>query len=223
MLLEWLLALMLLILTAPLMAGIALVILAADGRPVFYREPRVGRDGQRFSLIKFRTLRSEAGPAVAPVGDARIFPPAQVLRRWRLDELPQFLHVLRGDMALVGPRPLPVQQANTLPPETRARLFSVRPGITGASALAFLGDDAALAVVDNAEQRYLSEVLPVKVALDIEYIEHWSLRADFALLLKTVYQIASRSAREASSDRVTRLLAARVPGPGHGRRAFPPG
>ena len=205
-LLEWMLALALLLLLALPMALVALIVLVADGVPILHREQRLGRHGRRFTLAKFRTLRSSDGASVAPVGDSRIFPAAAPLRRWRLDELPQLLNVLRGDMALVGPRPLPARHAEALPPETRSRLLQVRPGVTGRSALAFLGDDVALGGVDDFEERYLRDVLPAKVALDVDYLDHWSLGADFALLAQTLRQIVSRSARERSRDRVRRLL-----------------
>ena len=210
LLLEWPLALALLLLAAPLMFAIALLIRVTDGPPVFYREQRVGRNEKCFCLIKFRTLRGAGGASIAPAGDCRIFPAAAALRRWRLDELPQLLNVLSGDMALVGPRPLSPRHADTLRRETRARLCSVRPGITGPSALAFLGDDVALQGIDNAEGRYLAELLPAKAAMDVDYVDHWSLLADGALLLKTLTQIGSRRARTESRDHVAKLLAAVV-------------
>lgn len=205
-LLEWPLALLMLAVSAPLLAVIAGVILATAGRPVLYRETRLGRHARKFRLIKFRTLTRADGPSVAPENDVRIFPAARYLRRWRLDELPQLINVLRGEMSLVGPRPLSEKHADRLGDEHRNRLLSVRPGITGPAALAFLADDAVLSECEDPEGVYLSTLLPAKVALELNYIEGWSLLLDARLLALTLIQLWSKAAREKSCERVARIL-----------------
>jgi lipopolysaccharide/colanic/teichoic acid biosynthesis glycosyltransferase len=207
-LLEWPLALLLMILSLPLMLVLAAVILVSDGSPVFYREQRLGRGGPSFSLIKFRTLRGHAGGSIAPDDDARIFPVGLLLRRWRLDEFPQLINVLKGDMSLVGPRPLSLNHAPCVGQEALSRLLSVRPGITGASALAFLADDAVMSGHGDAEGLYLRHLLPAKIALELDYLDRWSLMVDARILGLTLLQLWSPSARARSAERVSRILAA---------------
>ena len=208
-LLEWPLALLILVICAPLLAVIAGVILATARGPVFYHETRLGRHGRAFRLTKFRTLTRPDGPSVAAENDGRIFPAARFLRRWRLDELPQLIHVLRGDMSLVGPRPLSLKHAGRLSDADRARLLVVRPGITGPAALAFLADDAVLSEYENPEGVYLRTLLPAKIALELDYIERWGLLVDARLLALTLLQLWSKGAREKSRERVARILSGR--------------
>jgi lipopolysaccharide/colanic/teichoic acid biosynthesis glycosyltransferase len=206
-LLEWPLALLLLILSLPLQFVLAAMVVAGDGSPVLYREQRLGRGGRIFLLIKFRTLRQCGGRSIAPDDDARIFPVGLWLRRMRLDEIPQLLNVVMGDMSLVGPRPLSVDHAARIGEESLSRLLSVRPGITGAAALAFLADDAVMSGRGNAEAVYLQRLLPAKVALELDYLQHWGLMVDARLLGLTLLQVWSRSARRRSRQRVSRILA----------------
>lgn len=209
LLLEWPLALLLLILSLPLLLVLSLIILLSDGRPVFYREQRLGRGGRPFTVIKFRTLRRNGDRSIAPDDDTRIFPAGRLLRRWRLDEFPQLVLVLKGDMSLVGPRPLSLPHAARVDAERLSRLLSVRPGITGASALAFLADDAVLKGQENAEAIYLDRLLPAKVDLERDYLDHWSLAVDARILWLTLLQLWSRTARDHSREKVTRILSTR--------------
>lgn len=199
-------ALLLLVAAAPLLACLALVLLLAQGRPLLHREARVGLYEREFMLLKFRSMLDRPGPQVAPDDDSRVTPPGRWMRRSRLDELPQLLNVLRGEMSLVGPRPLPLSHAASLSAAERASLFSVRPGITGESALAFLGDDVALSGCEHPEFRYLEKLLPAKVALELDYISRWSLAEDLRLLFATATHLWSRRAREQSRDRARALL-----------------
>ena len=109
-------------------------------------------------------------------------------------------------MSLVGPRPQIPAHVAALPADDAAELLAVRPGVTGASALTFIGDDAALAGSSNAEAVYLERILPAKAALELDYLRHWSLRADAWLLLRTVAQLWSPAARRRSREMVKTLL-----------------
>lgn len=206
-LLDRLLALLLLVALAPLLLAIALLVLVTSGAPVLHREPRLGLAGHTFTLRKFRSLRSAAGPGIAADDDARLTRVGRLLRRWRLDELAGLANVLTGDMSLVGPRPLSPRHADALPDTQLSALLSVRPGVTGVSALAFMADDEVLAGRPDPEALYLARILPAKAALEQDYLAHWSLGLDLQLLGRTLLETWSPRARRRSRERVSRLLA----------------
>ncbi len=197
----------------PLLLVLALVVALSAGRPVLYREYRVGRRGVPFPQYKFRTLRSgSAGlSTVAPEDDPRIVGAGRWLRRWRLDELPQLFNVLRGDMSLVGPRPMPRAHADRLPPGQRDRILSVRPGLTDAAALHFLAEDAALAGRPDAEALYLECLLPAKARMQVDSLTRWSLWDDLRILWQTLVSLWSPATRAGSAGAMQELLAARSP------------
>lgn len=197
-----------LMLFGPLMLLIATVVLLRNGPPVIHRETRIGREGQPFTLLKFRTLRLGTGSeqSVAAEGDWRIEPFGQCLRRWRLDEFPQLVNVLRGEMSLVGPRPLPEAHATTVPVELLGELGTFAPGLTSRASVLFLAEDAVLAGRPDAEQLYLEAVLPAKLATELEYVREWSLAADLCILLQTVARVWSPRAREQSYRLISQLL-----------------
>ena len=195
-------------LALPLLVTVALLVLFADGAPLLYREYRVGRGGHLFVLYKFRTLRPGSGGdcSVAPEDDPRISAMGRWLRRWRLDELPQLFNVLRGDMSMVGPRPMPPVHAAALLPGQREMVLSVRPGVTDPAAVRFLAEDAVLAGRGEAERLYLEYFLPAKARLQIASIEHASFAGDLAIILQTLALIWSRRARERSAAELRSLL-----------------
>jgi len=162
-----------LVATAPLQAVVALAVLAKHGRPVLFRQPRPGKDGRVFELVKFRTMLL---PDARRVSDAdRLTPLGRFLRSTSLDELPTLWNVLKGDMSLVGPRPLLVQYLERYSPE-QARRHEVRPGITG------------LAQVRGRNNLDWDD----KFALDVEYVDHRSLGLDLRILWETVAVVLLR-------------------------------
>ncbi|HHU39304.1 MAG TPA: sugar transferase [Propionibacterium sp.] len=172
-----------LVATAPLQAVVALAVLAKHGRPVLFRQPRPGKDGRVFELVKFRTMLL---PDARRVSDAdRLTPLGRFLRSTSLDELPTLWNVLKGDMSLVGPRPLLVQYLVRYSPE-QARRHEVRPGITG------------LAQVRGRNGLDWDE----KLALDVEYVDHRSLALDLRILWETVAVVLLRRGISAE-DHVT--------------------
>ncbi len=176
-----------LLLLAPLFVLLALYIRWDSPGPAFYRAVRVGRNGATFCLYKFRSMRIDAaqtGPAVTAQGDCRVTRTGAFLRRTKLDELPQLLNVLRGEMSLVGPRPEDPRYVALYTPAQR-RLLAVRPGITGAASLAFRHEEQLLASPDW-ERVYVEEVLPAKLAIDLAWLERRSLAGDIALIMRTV-------------------------------------
>ncbi len=179
----------------PLMLVAALAIKFSSPGPVFFRQVRVGKDGKTFSLLKFRTMihgRRNAGPGLTQSGDPRIFPVGRWLRKWKLDELPQFLNVIKGDMSLVGPRPDLPEYLAVLEGKQR-EIFWIRPGITGSATLKFRHEEALLAQVPPEELRefYISRVLKEKVQLDLEYSEQATFFSDAQMLLRTLASIVS--------------------------------
>ena len=134
----------------------AILILLSDGRPVFFRQKRVGRHGELFDILKFRTMEIESGgPAITAAGDRRVTLVGAKLRRYKLDELPQFFCVLRGHMSLIGPRPeVPeyVEPADDL----WETVLQMRPGITDLASLAYRNEEAMLALADDPEALYRS-------------------------------------------------------------------
>jgi lipopolysaccharide/colanic/teichoic acid biosynthesis glycosyltransferase len=162
---------------APVMAAVAVAVAVALGRPVFFRQERPGLNGRPFRLIKFRTMLDSVDPEGKPLDDAqRLTRFGRFLRASSLDELPELWNVLRGDMSLVGPRPLLMRYLPLYSPE-QARRHEVRPGLTGWSQV-------------NGRNA-LS--WPDKLALDIWYVDHRSFRLDFKILLMTVAKVLGRS------------------------------
>ena len=175
---------MLLVLLSPLLAGCALVLLAADGPPLLFRQERVGRGGRPFRILKFRTMRPASGPEVTAAGDPRITPLGRRLRRTKLDELPQLWNVLCGEMSLVGPRPEVPSYVRAEPRAFRA-VTRVRPGIVDWASLIFRDEEAILARRAAEPDFYRRILLPRKLALARLYAARSSPGLDLRLLLAT--------------------------------------
>jgi sugar transferase EpsL len=173
-----------LVLGAPLIAATAALVYADVGRPVVFRQNRVGRGGKIFELIKFRTMRDAVGPDGEPLPDGeRLGRIGRLIRASSLDELPQLINVLRGEMSLVGPRPLLVEYLPRYSPE-QARRHDVQPGITG--------------LAQVAGRNGLS--WPEKFALDVYYVDHQSLALDLVILARTVAAVIRRDGISAAGQ-----------------------
>lgn len=175
-----------LIVLAPLFLVIAAMIKVASPGPVFHRGQRVGKDGAPFALFKFRSMRAgsaAAGPGITRSGDERITPVGSWLRRSKLDELPQLLNVLRGEMSLVGPRPEDPRYVALYSPEQR-RILSVRPGITSAASVQYRHEESILNGADW-EKQYVNEVMPAKLRIDLEYLDRRTMASDMGILWRT--------------------------------------
>ena len=152
---------------SPLLGGVALAIWAVDGRPVLFTQRRAGRDGEPFRIYKFRTL--ETGPTDPTRPADHTIPLGDLLRRWALDELPQLWNVLRGEMSLVGPRPVPLSHVERYGPYERRRLH-VRPGLTGWAQI----------------QGRNALPWPERIEHDRWYVQHRSLGTDLRILARTL-------------------------------------
>lgn len=175
-----------LVLLSPALLLIALAIRFTSPGPALYSQARVGRGGRTFRLLKFRSMRSAMnGAPITADDDRRITPVGRFLRHRKLDELPQLVNVLRGDMSLVGPRPeVPEFVAHYT--EEQKQVLSVRPGLTGAATLAFRHEEKLLAGRPNVVDYYLAEVMPAKLEIELRYLRQRSLLTDVLLLLRTV-------------------------------------
>ena len=171
-------------LVLPVAAVCAVTVWAVDGTPVLFRQARVGRRGRPFEILKFRTMRPAAGPLVTARGDPRITGLGRWLRRTKLDELPQWWNVLRGDMSLVGPRPeLPAYVAAE--PRSYRMIADLRPGITDWASLVFHDEESVLQRHAATPEFYQRKLLPRKLALARLYHRRLSLGTDLVILAAT--------------------------------------
>ncbi len=170
---------------------------------LFYVQKRVGRNGKLFDMIKFRTMIPDAdkiGLGITDANDSRITPIGKVLRKYRLDELPQLLNVLKGDMSLVGPRP-EIQRYTDLYNDEQRRVLSVKPGITGLSQLEGIHEEEELAAAEargeNKEEYYIREIMPRKIAVDLRYIDtKYSIWNDISLIIQIFKKLAKAGKRD---------------------------
>ena len=185
-----------LLLCGPLLVGLAVWVKIDSRGPVFFRQERVGLGGKLFRIHKFRTMRHDApgsGPAITASGDARITRAGHFLRRYKLDELPQLIDVLKGDMSLVGPRPEVPMYVARYPPGTKEKVLSVKPGITDEASILYMDESRVLAEAEDPEWSYIHEVLPVKLRLYEQYADNHSLQGDIRIIGKTILGILGRT------------------------------
>ncbi|MCI6373548.1 MAG: sugar transferase [Bacteroidaceae bacterium] len=169
-----------------LMLLVAICIKVKMPGPVLFRQQRVGREGRLFTLVKFRTmLVNHGGNSVSVAGESRITPLGSMLRRWKLDELPELWNVLLGDMSFVGPRPDVPGYADTLTGEDR-EILQLRPGITGPASMKYRNEEEILSAVENP-QKYNDEVIfPDKVRINRLYLHDHSFFLDLKMIVATV-------------------------------------
>lgn len=158
---------------------------------VFFSQKRVGKNGVSFRLLKFRSMYVNAesiGRITVGSRDVRITKVGYYLRKYKLDEFPQFINVLKGEMSIVGPRP-EVQEYVDLYTESQRKILQVKPGITDLASLAYFHENELLANSENPQQTYMKEVLPAKIKLNEEYLMNPSFFNDLSIILKTVAKI----------------------------------
>jgi lipopolysaccharide/colanic/teichoic acid biosynthesis glycosyltransferase len=180
---------------SPLLALIALAIRSDSKGPVLYRAVRVGRDGQPFRMLKFRTMVTDAeklGGSSTPEDDPRITRAGRMLRRLKLDELPQLFNVVKGDMSLVGPRPQVQWAVDRYTTEER-QVLSVRPGITDPASLRFTNEAEILRGSLDPDKDYMEKIHPEKMRLSLDYVANRSLAGDAAIIARTMGRIIAGS------------------------------
>lgn len=187
-------ALTVIVVTFPVWAIVALRIRLHDGGPVLYRATRIGRHGRPFMMHKFRTMVLNAdriGGSSTAEDDPRITPVGRWMRRWKVDELPQLLDVVTGQMSIVGPRPQVGWAVERYSPEER-RVLEVRPGITDWASIVFSNEAEILKGHADADEAYMRLIHPTKMRLALHYVEHSSLWTDLRIIAATVLAIAGR-------------------------------
>lgn len=183
---DFLSALLGLLILSPLLLIIAIAIKLTSRGPVFFRQERIGLNFRPFQIVKFRTMYEGLdGPLITARSDRRVTWVGRILRRIKFDELPQLWNVLKGDMSLVGPRPEVVKYVERFR-DDYTEILSVRPGITDPASIAYRREDVLLAASDNPETKYVTEILPKKIAMSKEYVRTRSFAGDFILIVRTI-------------------------------------
>lgn len=178
-----------LLLLSPLLLGVAAWIRFDSRGPVLFRQVRVGRGGREFRILKFRTMHVDAparGPQITVGRDPRITRAGHFLRRYKLDEFPQFINVLVGDMSVVGPRPEVPRYVAMYPAATRALVLSVRPGITDLASIEYRDENELLGRSADPERTYVEQVMPAKLAYCERYVQERSFAGDIGIIGRTI-------------------------------------
>ena len=183
-------SLVVLILALPFFVLISILIVIDSKGGVFYNQLRVGKDEVLFGLYKFRTMRPNTDQVKITVGDRdpRVTRIGYYLRKFKLDELPQLINILKGEMSVVGPRP-EVKQYVDLYSAKQLKVLSVKPGLSDLATLEYVKESELLAKSSSPEQTYVNEVMPDKLRLNLKYIESQSLLLDLKIIFKTLAKI----------------------------------
>ena len=175
-----------LVVLSPLLLVVSLLVAVTSPGGVFFRQERIGKGGKPFRIFKFRSMRKDnAGLKITTGNDSRITPVGRFLRKSKIDELPQLINVLVGDMSFVGPRPEVAYYVNLYTPYQRQVLL-VRPGITDYASIAYRNENDLLAGAEDPEKMYIEQIMPDKIELNMKYLREISPLADIKLILKPV-------------------------------------
>lgn len=183
-----------LLILSPLFAILAIWIKLDSKGPVFYRQVRVGKGNKDFRLFKFRSMRPDSDKhGLITVGgrDPRVTRSGYYIRKYKLDEFPQLINVFIGDMSLVGPRPEVRKYVEMYSPE-QMRVLNVRPGITSFASIRYRNENDILAAVENPDKTYIEQVMPDKLAIDLEYVRKANLWIDIKLILSSFVEVMIR-------------------------------
>ncbi|MDD8020929.1 MAG: sugar transferase [Acidobacteriota bacterium] len=191
-----------LILLVPLMVFICLFIKKEDDGPILYRGIRVGKDGKLFNIYKFRTMVVDAdkkgGPSTSD-DDPRITKIGRILRKYKLDEVPQLINVLKDEMSIVGPRPEVPQEVATYTDEEK-RILSVKPGMTDYASILFNNEGEILKGSSNPHQTYREKIRPEKLRLALQYVDDHSFLIDLNIIIQTILIIIKTRSTKGSAN-----------------------
>jgi lipopolysaccharide/colanic/teichoic acid biosynthesis glycosyltransferase len=175
----------------PLLLVVAVLIKLDSTGPIFFRQERIGRGFRPFQILKFRTMIDNAqrtGGLITFGGDPRVTRIGRILRKTKVDELPQLLNVFKGEMSLVGPRPEVPRYVRAFQKEYE-EILKVRPGMTDLASLKYRNEEAMLGQSEHPEEEYMKRVLPDKIKLAQDYVRHSSFLFDLSLIFKTLFKL----------------------------------
>jgi lipopolysaccharide/colanic/teichoic acid biosynthesis glycosyltransferase len=184
-------SLFILVLFLPVGIFIAIWISLESKGGVFYRQERIGKNGIPFRILKFRSMRKDAdksGKLTVGMRDPRITRSGYFIRKYKLDEFPQFINVLKGEMSIVGPRP-EVKEYTDLYTIEQRKILSVKPGITDYASLEYFKENEILGSSDDPEKTYIEQVMPAKIALNLKYIQNPGIVQDMTIMWRTFLKL----------------------------------
>ena len=188
-----------LVVLSPLLVPLGIILRLTGEGEIFFRQERVGRGGQPFSLLKFATMLKDSPHigtgTVTVTGDPRVLPVGHFLRKTKLNELPQLLNILKGDMSLIGPRPQTQRCFDAFPPEAQADIVKVRPGLSGVGSIVFRGEEEMYADTDDPDRLYDEVIMPYKGELERWYVRNQTLTNYFLLILLTAWVVLLPNSR----------------------------
>jgi lipopolysaccharide/colanic/teichoic acid biosynthesis glycosyltransferase len=198
--LDLVLALSALAVLAPLLLAVAVILRLTNEREVFFRQPRVGRDNRRFLVWKFVTMRrdSEKQGTITAKNDPRVFPFGRLLRKTKINELPQLFNVVCGEMSIVGPRPQTEECFGYFPEKVQRNAFRAKPGLTGIGSVVFRDEEEIMARLPGSREQRYARVMEYKGALELWYLEHRSIAVDLKIILLTALTVVWPRTRPAS-------------------------
>ncbi len=179
------------LLLLPLFAVAAILIKIDSRGPVFFMHERIGKNFRAFRICKFRTMTADAGnkgPQITVGGDKRVTGIGKILRKYKIDELPQLINVMKGEMSFVGPRP-EVRKYVDLFKSDYEKLLTIRPGITDPASMKYSKEEIVLSLSNNWEVDYIKRILPEKIKLSSHYVDNHNILVDLNLILRTVFKI----------------------------------
>lgn len=181
-----------LIVLSPVLLGCAIAVKVTSPGEILFRQERIGLGGKPFTIYKFRTMRTDNhGLRITTAGDSRITTAGRILRKTKLDELPQLWNVLRGDMSFVGPRP-EVREYTQLYTKEQQQIHQVRPGITSIASIRYRNENELLSSSADPNETYIKEIMPEKLALDLEYIPKAGVCYDIKLIAETLAVVVKK-------------------------------
>ena len=179
---------------SPLMLAIVICLRLTGEGEIFYRQPRIGRGGTEFSILKFATMLKDSpmmlGGDITTASDSRVLPVGRFLRSTKLNELPQLLNIVKGDMSLIGPRPLTKKVAAMFPDSYWKSVRHLAPGLSGVGSIIFRDEEVLLSGAPSREQVYLEAIVPYKIALEEWYAARQSTWLDLRLIFVTIAVVA---------------------------------